>query len=727
MPPSQPLVLALALLFSAGLPAQQSESHSPAIEPYRLAEGEKPKIDGLFDERLWRRAPAIGEFTQVEPVEGNLPTHETEVRVCYDSQYLYMSIRCDDDPAEVRGRLQARDANLDPDDRVEWWIDTFHDQRFAYWFQIGAGGSRGDALISGNGDRFNKSWDGIWYGRSRRTPQGWQAEVALPFKTLAFKENGKTWGFNVRRIRKASRETMRWAWPTVAYRFFRVSRGGMLRGLKGMKQGIGLDVVPYVKGSARRDRRLRKHWTRTGDFGLDVGYRLSPELRVVLTYNTDFAETEVDSRRVNLERFALFFPEKRDFFLADAGLFEFGLPSGGGSGGTVPVPFFSRRIGLDDDGNATPLLFGSKLVGRVKDFNIGVLGVVTDEGVDAEKALGVARLSYNVGPESSIGMIATGGRPTGEGDASTFGADFKFGDGEFFGHGESLYVYGFLLGTANAGPGGDGLSAGARAEYRNREWSHRVTLQSTEEDFDPLLGFVRRRGQRQYLLQSSYTHRGSGFLREIGARFSPIIRTFENSTTESWVIPLTWLDLEFASDDEISVQSMRRFERIPEAFTLRDLATVRRGEYTTTRHVVRAETSSKRVLALEGRLEFGDLYDGDLFQWEVEATLRPSPSLEIAGEFEEFRVDLPTGSFTTQVTEGRFDYHFSPEASLRNLVQYDTASKELTLQSRMRWILEPGRDLFLLAVLGWEKADHESPFVPTTQDATIKLVYTQRF
>ena len=329
-------VLALAML-AAAAPGQR-----PSVAPTRLAEGTTITIDGVLDEPAWRTATQLGRLTQVEPVAGAAaPNQPTTVRLAYDRDYLYIALWCDEEPGLVRARLMDRDANLDPDDRVEFWIDPFNAQRFAYWFQIGAGGSRGDALVSDGGSRFNKRWDGIWYGRSRVTKRGWQAEVAVPFKTLGFRAGTTTWGFNLRRERRAAAENLRWASPDRAYFFFNIAVGGELTGLTGMDQGIGLDVVPYAKLSSSRDRRVDKHTSRTGDFGLDLSYRITPSLGFLLTYNTDFAETEVDERRVNLTRFPLFFPEKRDFFLQDSDLFEFGIPSGF-RGRPRVVPFFSR-------------------------------------------------------------------------------------------------------------------------------------------------------------------------------------------------------------------------------------------------------------------------------------------------------------------------------------------------------------------------------------------------
>ena len=320
------------LLLALAVPAV---AQKPQVSPLFLGAEAEVEVDGVLDEEFWSRATPVGALTATEPVEGATPTYPTEVLLAFDSEAFYVGIVCHDDPEEVRARQMDRDAFVRYDDVMELWFDTFNTERFGFWFQITAGGSGGDGLLADSGSSFNKSWDGIWYGRSRVTDQGWVAELKLPFKTLAFREGESTWGFNVQRKRIANGEDARWASPKVAYRFFNLAEGGQLVGMSGMEQGIGIDVTPYVKAGTSRDRVGNPGAGQDEDFdgGLDISWRPTPSTSVRVTTNTDFAETEVDDRRVNLTRFPLFFPEKRDFFLEDAGMFEFGPPSGYGGGG----------------------------------------------------------------------------------------------------------------------------------------------------------------------------------------------------------------------------------------------------------------------------------------------------------------------------------------------------------------------------------------------------------
>ena len=682
-------------------------------------------VDGELNEAAWQQAAVLSPLTQVLPVEAAKPTVKTKIRLCYDRDHLYLAFECFDDPKAVRARIQYRDANLNPDDRVEWWIDTFNDHRFGFWFQIGPGGSKGDALISGGGSIFNKDWDGIWHGKAKLTARGWQAEIALPFKTLSFKKGASTWGFNIRRLRKANDEDDRWAAPTVAHRFFRLAVGGTLVGMSGMQQGLGVEFVPYYKARLSRDRRVNKHSARTGDFGADLSYRITPALRFQLTYNTDFAETEVDERRVNLTRFPLFFPEKRDFFLEDAGLFEFGSPDRR----RQVVPFFSRRIGRDDRGETIPILTGARLTGRAGAWNIGSLGIVTDrnQGVP-EKGMGVLRISRNLGEESSIGMIATAGRPLLAGQASTFGLDLKLSDSTAFGDKEGFNLWTYALGSSSDGSSGDGRAYGMHGEINTRNWVHRFAAHAVEKDFNPELGFVRRMGTRSFEVMTRYSWHGEGHaIRRLSFRTAPSFTTLENGEIDSWEIPLRWFGIEFESGDEIEFETRRVFEHIPKAFNIFSGIDVSSGDYTMTRHFLDLEFSDRRVLAGDIGFEFGDFFSGSITKFSIEPSFFPSSFLTVSGSYEENRVRLNEGNFIVRVSAARIDLQFSPDLSWRNLVQYDTESKNLGFQSRWRWIIEPGKELLLVGGYGWNRDRHAAPFIPEMQDLVIKLVYNFRF
>ncbi|MFT5052308.1 MAG: hypothetical protein ACI8QZ_003741 [Chlamydiales bacterium] len=721
-----PLRAVLGLVLAAGLHAQE-----PQVAPLRLDAGTKIDVDGVLDEAFWARAPHLGDLTVTAPVEGAQPTYPTEVLLAYDSDAFYIGIVCHDDPTEVRARQMDRDAFVRYDDVVELWFDTFHDRRFGFWFQMTAAGSRGDGLLADSGSSFNKSWDGIWYGRSRVTADGWVAEMKLPFKTLAFREGASTWGFNLRRKRIANGEDARWASPSVAYDFFNLAEGGVLVGMTGMEQGLGLDVTPYVRAGVGRNRDEDPAYDYGDDFdaGLDLAWRPTSSTTVRVTTNTDFAETEVDDRQVNLSRFPLFFPEKRDFFLEDAGLFEFG-PSGRGGG---VRPFFSRTIGRDPDGGAVPILAGTKFTGRMGDWNVGVLetrvdGFTTDDtGLVGERSLGVLRLSRNLGEQNSAGLIFTHGDPQEGGRARTYGADFRLGSSRLFGEGHSGSLWGYYVESDNEGQK-PGAAYGVQAETRSSVWEHTAQAYVTEESYDPRLGFVRRTGVEHYRYRGEYTWRGGpgDIFRRYQVQVSPHYDQDTAGQEDRFTLPLTWLDLQFQSQDSISIETEWFEEQLDDGFDLSDDVTVGAGLYDGVTHTVEFEGNERRILTGKVRVEFGDFFGGDLFRWKVEPVLIPSKYFTLRVGYEDIQADFAGPDLDTQLYSTDIDFGFNPDLSLRNVLQYDTQTEDLAWQGRLHWIIEPGQDLFLVVVLGWDRTDRDS-FHGTNEEMIVKLSYTWRF
>ena len=512
-----------------------------------------PAIDGALDDPAWRIAPTIGPLLQVVPAAGGQPSEETEIRLCYDADYVYVAILClDSDPAGIRDSQMERDANLDPDDRVELLFDTFRDRRNAFWFQIGPAGSKGDALISSGGSSFNKQWNGIWYGRARITERGWQGELALPTKTLNFDPAGDTWGFNARRFVRRRNEEVRWASPEPRIRFFSAANAGALTGLAGLHQGLGLDVVPFAVVDHVRDRTDDDGTTR-GDAGLDAFWRLSPNLKLSLSVNTDFAETEVDARQVNLTRFPLFFPEKRDFFLEDSGVYEFGRS--GGFGRSDVIPFFSRRIGISSDGSEVPLLGAVKLTGQGEGYSFGLTDVQTDETHDQDgENLFAGRYVRHLGRQSNLGLVWTHGDPAGAGRADTYGADFRYRADDLFGEG-GFELSSWVLRSDAEGGGDDDLAAGVRVGYPNDKIDASLSATLVETDFDPRLGFVPvRPGSRTYALGFQYAPRLNHWIRRLRFELDPELVTDTANRTETVRVPITPLGIEFDSGDRLELQ-----------------------------------------------------------------------------------------------------------------------------------------------------------------------------
>ena len=733
---------ALATL-GLGVPAaartpQEAAPEPPSIHVPRLAPEAEVEVDAFLDEACWQDAVRVGDLTQTVPIEGVPMTRATDVLLTYDADFVYVGVVCHDDPEAVRARQMDRDAFVRFDDVVELWFDPFASGRFAYWFQVTPGGSLGDALIADNGSSFNKDWDGIWYGASRVTEGGWAAELAIPVKTLSFDPDAPYWGFNVRRKRVANGEEGRWASPRVGYRFFQISDGGRLTGIEGLEQGVGLDVIPYVKGLTSRASSSRSFGSEF-DAGLDLRWRPTPASTVLVTTNTDFAETEVDTRQVNVGRFPLFFPERRDFFLEDAGAFEFGLPANRRNS----IPFFSRTVGRSAEGEAVPILAGVKVTGRFGDWTVGALDTYVDEvdpipasgsdpavpGVDPQN-LGVLRLQRSLGDGRSVGIIGTSGDPQGERGRYTAGVDLRLGSARLFGEGHSGFLWSYVMGSGGAEEA-SGLAYGVQAQSRSSNWETDFQAQRVEAGFDPALGFVRRAGVDRYRGGAEYTWRSSDestLFRTVETGADVVVARDLVGDEDRWSVPLDLMRLQFWSQDEVSLRVTRQAETIDDAFDVGD-AQVAPGDYDETRFRVRFESNDRRVAGIESSYEFGDYYGGSIQRLSVEPVYVPNAHLRLGMSFEDVQIELEDGGgdFRTQLYTWRLDLNLDPMTSWNTFVQYDTDGKNLSSQTRLRWIIEPGRELFLVGLFGFDKLSSDSSFVTSDQSLAVKLNYTLRF
>ncbi len=684
---------------------------------------EAPRLDGRLDEACWSTARPIGPLRQMIPVIDADPSEDTEIRLVHDGRALYFGIRCwDRDPGAIVATLRQRDADLDPDDRIEILLDTFQDRRNAYFFQIGAAGSIGDALIARNGGAFKKAWDGIFDGAAVIDEFGWTAEIEIPFATVAFDPENPTWGFNINRCIKRREEFVRWSGLTRDASFFQIARAGDLAGLDGARQGIGVDLVPFFVGRYHDARD--EDSSLTGQPGLDATWRITPSLQAAVTINTDFAETEVDDRQVNLTRFPLFFPEKRDFFLQDAGIFDF---ADIGSG--TLLPFFSRRIGLDGAGGEVPILAGGKLTGRAGDWSIGVLDVQTD-AVDAfdGQNLGVARISKNLGEQSAIGIIGTVGDPTGATNTATYGADLNLSTDGFLGE-RNLQSSSWIVRTDDDSGSGEDLAFGSSLRYPNDFFSFALSFAEIQENFDPALGFVPRTDVRTYTgsieIEPRHEPLLAGTIRRTQYQVDVSAVTDLDDRLQTGTVEVQPIGLIFDSADEVRLEFVARRDRLDQPFQIQSDIVIPAGEYDFARALVHAETSNKRELSGSLQLEAGTFYDGTRQDVVVGASWRPSALVNTSLEYERNAVQLDGGDFDVHVGRARVDLAFTPRVLWSNFVQFDNQSDTAGLNSRLRWTLSPGRELYI--VLNPAVAREFDSLVLEETAAAFKIAYTLRF
>jgi len=707
----------------------------PAVAARRL-EG-RILVDGVLSETAWRTEPEIATFIQVEPKSGDAPTEATRVWLAYSTDALYVAVRCEDArPGEIVATEMRRDARVDENDNIEIILDTFHDHRNAYYFATNAAGALVDGRITENRQAATE-WDGIWVVRTRIDAQGWTAEFEIPFKTIGFDPGLRDWGFNISRYLARGRETSRWASPSLDVALSQAVRAGNLTGLEGLSQGVGLDVKPYGLTGVTRDIDASRLWKGTAEAGADLFYRITSNLISSTTINTDFAETEVDTRQVNLTRFPLFFPEKRGFFLEDAGIFEFAQaaeqqgPPGMGGGGDL-IPFFSRRVGLLR-GSEVPILIGEKLTGKVGRFDIGLLDVQTgeltqdDRQLAPSKNLAVARVKANFWSQSYLGAIFTNGDPAGQASNQVAGADLKLATSNVLGRAKNLSLMVFGSKTRTSGVERHDTAYGGEIAYPNDLLSLSQKWITIGEHYNPALGFVPRTGVRIASTTAEFRPRPDvAGLRQLSFEFSyNDYYSLVHEASETREVELTPFQAFFHSGDMVEYGWRWNREQLFEPWAIVEGVELPAGTYAFGMHSVAVRTSEGRPLSASLEVGTGSFFSGTRRSLEGDLTWRRDEHLTASIEFERNWLSLQEGDFNTSLVMCRLDYAVTPFISVANFVQYDSESKNIGLQSRFRWILRPGNEFFLVLNHAWQENVFDR-FDSAQTRVRVKVNYTFR-
>lgn len=696
----------------------------------RLQDDEAIVLDGRLDEAVWRRAEPAADFRQVDPVNGAPATEPTEVRIVYTSKALYMGVWCfDSEPDRWLGFQRRRDEFLQADDRFMWTIDTFLDGRSAYFFEMNPSGLMADSL-RGIGTN-NRAWDGIWNAKVVRSELGWTLEIEIPFSTLSFDPDGDAWGINFQRTVRRKNEDSLWMGWARNQGLFRMTNAGLVTGLRGLSQGLGLDVKPYGLVGVRSSPGYGEPETTIDpDLGVDLFYSLTPGLRSTLTVNTDFAQTEVDQRLVNLTQFPLFYPEKRDFFLDGAMFFDFQSQQ---QGENALLPFFSRRIGLDDDGNPQRINVGGKVAGQVGANDLGALYVRTGtEGDVSGEDFLVLRPKRRILRQSYVGALYTGRNTREDGVATrhTVGLDVLLATSSFR-TSQNLSVGGFYLKTTGPADTGRSAAFGAVLDYPNDPWSASFLFREVQEHYDAAVGFTPRTGYRRFhpRVEFSPRPRGHQWIRnfEFGAEVNTLVSTVDDRLlNRDW--DLTVFEVDLHTQDALRVHVLPKYERLEEDFEISPgIILPRGGEYTYTRYRIQAGTAQRRIVAVSPAVEFGSFYSGTRTRVALDLNLRLRPGVIVYTTSEYNTVDLPEGRFDTRLFRVVPELQFSPWVSLVNNVQFDSQSGILGWQSRFRWILRPGSDLYVVYTQNWQDDPYRARFETLDRSLASKVLYTHRF
>ena len=682
-----------------------------------------PTIDGHINDAAWSEAFKIDQFVQREPNFGEPTSEKTIVSVCYDNNYLYFAVKCYDDPKKITAKEMARDVSLGNDDRVQIILDTYLDHRNGYWFQIGPRGSIGDALISENGASMNKEWDALWTGKSSINSEGWEAELAIPFKTIGFDPANTVWGMKLIRNIKRKLEASYWPVANLNTHRFQISDSGLLEGLEEITQGIGLDLAPYVIGgiNTKRGGKDKYHF----DGGLDMFYQVTPQLKASLSINTDFAETEVDDRQINLTRFNLYFPEKRDFFLDGSNYFKFGIEGDDNNPYRNSVaPYFSRRLGLDDNGNMLPVRYAAKITGTQKNWNIGMM-YVSDERSYGNSNLSVGRISRNLGRQSSIGMIGTWGNTVSNVENGVGGFDMKLATSRFQKN-KNLAFTMFGLLSRTPGKNDHNSSWGADIAYPNDFLFFSLGHYEVGENFIAGIGFVPRNNiKASYGSFSLGPRPGKWGILQIksGAGFN-YLTNFDNVMVTR-VLNIQPLGIRFKSGEEFSYSLNQQYESLAKDFPIFSGFVIPKNDYTFWYQNVLLTTAGGRNLAGILSLGSGNFYNGRKQDLKLTVNYKVAVPLFIGGNYSVNHVTLPEGDFTAKIYQLNMNILVSPTVTLYNYFQYDNASEKAGWQSRFQWILKPGNEIILAWTSGWTQPG--SQWIMNDSALRLKLKYNIRF
>ncbi len=749
----------LALSCAASIAAQQSdEDELPALEAYRLPEGVSIDLDGRIVEEFWSIAVPISDFTQQEPVEGGQPSERTEVWVAYDQDNLYIGAIIYDDPEGILAFQRERDAFLSTDDRFMWILDTFQDGRTGYSFEINAAGLMGDGLMSGSssgrggsggggfGGGSSKAWDGIWEARTARRPDGWSAEVRIPFRTLNFDPGSDTWGINFQRTIRRRNEEILWRGWRRNEGLRRPVYAGELRGLQGMSQGLGLEAVPSSIMGWRNVPTNTTPTTYPGDISLDLNYSITSSLRASFSVNTDFAEVESDSRRVNLTRFPTRFPEQRDFFLEGSGVFSFAPRSG-------PQPFFSRQIGLKS-GQQVPIDYGTRVTGQVGAYEVGLYQIGTGEQTFFDERYGdttvpterftAARVKRRIFEQSSIGAIYT--RRATSPDASGFapelgqtaGVDLQMASRHFMGN-NNAELEAFVVWNSNPDPSeerslGDLSARGVRLNFPNDIWSGHLSYREFGDDYRPTMGFITRNGFRRFEPRIGYAPRPESIDWIRSLNFSAQFRNQTELGTgilEEREWDFTVLGLRFESGDNVTFSAKRTYEYLDFGYEVSDGIAIEPGEYTNWEYSIRGGTAGQRRVSIFGGVNRSGFWSGTRTGFGGRITFRPNPGVSVGTNLQINKVSLPQGSFDANLYELETDWSPNPWISTTGQLRYDDQTQLVGFFGRIRWILKPGNDLYFVYTHNWQNLGSnlldDRDLIRLSRGGSVKMNYVYRF
>ena len=669
------------------------------------------RIDGQLDEAVYASVPPMSEFIQAEPAEGSPANEKTDVWVFFDDEHVYVVGRCwETHPERVVANEMRRDNfGIVRNDNFAWSFDTFFDKRNGVLFEVNPIGGRLDGQVT-NESQVNTDWNPVWDLATGRFDEGWVVEAAVPFKSLRYRPGrAQTWGLQVRR-RSRWRNEISYLTPIPAAfggrGHFQVSLAATLAGLEAPAGSRNLEIKPYAISDLTSDPTATPAVSNElgGDVGVDLKYGVTQNLTADVTVNTDFAQVEADEQQVNLTRFSLFFPEKREFFLENQGLFAFGGAGTGpfGAGGETPVLFYSRQIGLDQ-GREVPIDAGGRLTGRVGKFGIGIMNIQAGQqagmGVQATN-FSVMRLKRDVLRRSSVGVIFTRRSVStqGVGSNEAYGVDGTFA---FY---DNLSINSYWATTRTRTLGGDDVSYRTHLDYAGDRYGVQLERLVVGTDFNPEVGFLRREDfERSFaLFRFSPRPHGIAAIRKLTweGRFDYITDragVLETRQTQGQ------FGIEFENSDQLSVEYGRSYEFLEQPFQIASDVTVPVGAYRFQDVLTSLELGRQRRFSGTLSVQHGSFFSGDkttvgfgLGGGQSSGRLELTPQFSVEPGLSLNWIDLPEGRFTTTLVTTRTSYTFTPLMFVSVLLQYNSSNDSLGANLRFRWEYQPGSELFVV-------------------------------
>ncbi|MBI4442388.1 MAG: carbohydrate binding family 9 domain-containing protein [Acidobacteria bacterium] len=655
----------------------------------------KITLDGKLSEPEWQLEAAVKNFTQREPAEGQPATEWTEVRILYDNDNLYIGAYCHDrEPDKAVINDIRRDFNSGEQDYFGIILDTFDDDRNGYYLLTTPVGGQRDLQFFDEGRQSNISWDGVWHATTHRHEEGYTAEVAIPFKTLRFpRKSAQVWGAQFfRRIRRHNEGTY---WAPIPRRYTvnrAVGYAGELRGIENVEPGRNFSIKPYALAGISRIASRGKDTEEDLDAGFDIKYGVGSNMVLDLTVNTDFSHVESDTQVVNLTRFQTFFPEKREFFLENAGTFQFGSPAR-----NELLLFHSRRIGLVG-GDPIPILGGVRLTGRAGRNTVGLMNIQTrSEGSVAATNFTATRLRTDFLSSSNIGAMFVNRQSGQERDYNrAFGIDTNL---LFFQ--TDLRFSGFLAKTITPGRGGNDWAGKVEGEYSSNLVRFSSSYLGIQRNVNPEVGFVRRAGRRIVRNEFAVIPRfdpatpAGRYIRDVTASLTSEYTMLSGGSTETKQM-FPRMQVEFQDGSFFTTQYTKNFERLTRPFSIFTGITLPRGDYRFNEFQISYASDKSKAFWGSVQMQKGDFYNGDKTTWTFGAGFRPNYHIAAALDYERNDVELLQGAFKTDLVGVRFDYAFNPRLYFNSFVQYNTETHEVASNIRLRFIHHPLSEFFIV-------------------------------